>query len=277
MKHVKRRRLDIAKPHRLDRQLAEFIDLSYQEGEPMSYSGHLLSAIKRFHPELRLELPRASQYYRNWQRCYRPVRAIPAHWELVEALMGLALSQGQATFALLLAVGFNALLRTGELVGLTHRHLVIHDRGHGMSVILPGSKTSQGNPQVVLVQDRQLVSFAQSILEPRRKDLLWPPGPRQFRVQFAKMLTKLGFAPDDYSPYSLRRGGATWFFQSSLSMDATVARGRWSCSKTAKQYIDEGTSQLAQVFFTPLQRSRIRLWRLEGMRLRQEGRKWKRQ
>lgn len=104
LKHVKRRRLDIAKPHRLDRQLAEFIDLSYQEGEPMSYSGHLLSAIKRFHPELRLELPRASQYYRNWQRCYRPVRAIPAHWELVEALMGLALSQGQAAFALLLAV-----------------------------------------------------------------------------------------------------------------------------------------------------------------------------
>ena len=91
------------------------------------------------------------------------------------------------------------------------------------------------------------------------------------------MLTKLGFAPDDYSPYSLRRGGTTWFFQSSLSMDATVARGRWSCSKTAKQYTDEGTSQLAQVFFTPLQRSRIRLWWLEGMRLRQEGRKWKRQ
>ena len=52
LNHVKRRRLDIAKPHRLDRQLAEFIDLSYQEGEPMSYSGHLLSAIKRFHPEL---------------------------------------------------------------------------------------------------------------------------------------------------------------------------------------------------------------------------------
>ena len=170
-----------------------------------------------------------------------------------------------------------ALLRTGELLRLTHRRLVIHDRGHGMSVILPGSKTSQGNPQVVLVQDRQLVSFARSILAPRRKDLLWPAGPRQFRVQFAKMLTKLGFAPDDYSPYSLRRGGTTWFFQSSLSMDATVARGRWSCSKTAKQYTDEGTSQLAQVFFTPLQRSRIRLWWLEGMRLRQEGRKWKRQ
>ena len=38
----------------------------------------------------------------------------------------------------------------------------------------------------------------------------------------------------------LRRGGATWHFQSSLSLDATVARGRWSCSRTARAYIDEG-------------------------------------
>ena len=53
-------------------RLAEFIDLSYQEGEPLSYAGHLLSAMKRFHPELRLELPRSSQYFRNWQRCYTP-------------------------------------------------------------------------------------------------------------------------------------------------------------------------------------------------------------
>ena len=57
-------------------RLAEFIDLSYQEGEPLSYAGHLLSAMKRFHPELRLELPRSSQYFRNWQRCYTPPRGL---------------------------------------------------------------------------------------------------------------------------------------------------------------------------------------------------------
>ena len=81
-KYVCRKKLSISKPHRLDRQVAEFIDLSYQEGEPMSYSGRLLSALKRFHPALRLELPIASHYFRNWQRCYVPSRAVPAHWEL---------------------------------------------------------------------------------------------------------------------------------------------------------------------------------------------------
>ena len=98
------------------------------------------------------------------------------------------------------------------------------------------------------------------------------------RIGFANcspLLRRLGFAEDDYTPYSLRRGGATWFFQSSLSLDATVARGRWSCNKTAKQYIDEGIFQLAQVSFTPVQRSRIRTWRLNFLRLRQGGRKRK--
>lgn len=121
LKYVSRKRLSISKPHRLDRQVAEFIHTSYQEGKPMSYSGHLLSALKRFHPALRLELPLASQYFRNWQRCYVPTRAVPAHWELVEAMMGLAHSRGLHSFALLVALGFNALLMTSEMLSLSHQ------------------------------------------------------------------------------------------------------------------------------------------------------------
>eukprot|EP00435_Cladocopium_sp_Y103_P066496 s82_g28.t1 len=36
------------------------------------------------------------------------------------------------------------------------------------------------------------------------------------------------FRPEDYTPYGLRRGGATWYFLESGSMDATLHRGRWS-------------------------------------------------
>ena len=75
---------------------------------------------------------------------------------------------------------------------------------------------------------------------------------------FASLLP--GFAENDYTSYRLRRGGATWYFQPSLSLDATVTRGRWPCGKTAKQYIDEGTSQLAQVNFSSIQRARVKSW-----------------
>lgn len=141
LKFAKRRRVQLRSSKALDKQLAEFIDVPYQEGEPISYAGHLLSAIKKFHPELRLVLPRASQLFRNWQRCYVPSRAVPASWDLVEALMGVALHQGESGFALLLALGFSCLLRTSEMLSLTHKHVVFHRNLNGISVILPGSKT----------------------------------------------------------------------------------------------------------------------------------------
>ena len=274
LKYVNKHRLPLRNARSLDKQLAEFIDLSYQEGEPISYAGHLMSAIKRFHPQLRLSLPRSSQLFRNWQRCYVPSRALPASWDLVEGLMGLAFHDGQPTFALLLALGFNCLLRTSEMLSLTHRHVVFHPRQTGLSVVIPGSKTSQGNPQVLLVTDPQLVRLAKTIVQPTSDALLWTAGAHQFRRTFDGFLVRLQFSSGTYTPYCLRRGGATWYFQSSLSLDATVTRGRWSCSKTARQYIDEGTAQLAHASWMPSQWRTVRAWSrfLLKVRLRQEGR-----
>ena len=77
LQFTRKTNLPVTRPSQLDQELAEFIDNAYQEGEPISYAGHLLSAIKRFRPPLRLLLPTASQYFRNWQRCYTPSRAVP--------------------------------------------------------------------------------------------------------------------------------------------------------------------------------------------------------
>lgn len=209
LKFVRRRHLRISRPRQLDRQIAEFIDVSYQEGEPLSYAGHLLSAVKRFHPQLRLELPEASQFLRNWQRCYVPQRALPASWSLVEALMGYAFQRGEDYMGLLLGLGFCCLLRTSEMLAITHHHLVFHPRQKGLSVILPGSKTSQGNPQVLLVEDPWLVSLLRAKTSPTSTELLWPDGPHAFRALFAQLLEDAGFGPHDYTPYALRRGGAT--------------------------------------------------------------------
>eukprot|EP00438_Fugacium_kawagutii_P031800 Skav221085 [mRNA] locus=scaffold6458:44336:48337:- [translate_table: standard] len=207
-----------------------------------------------------LQLPISSQYYRNWQRSYQPARAVPASWELVEALMGAAFHRQQRHFALLLALGFNCLLRTSEMLAITHRHVVFRRNSRAISLVLPGSKTSQGNPQVLLVTDGPLVALARQMVRPASDRLLFPAGAYRFRQLFAECLVDLGFQRDDYAPYCLRRGGATWFFQCSLSYDATIARGRWACVRTARQYIDEGTMQLAHVAWTRAQRRLIKRW-----------------
>ncbi|CAK9037583.1 unnamed protein product [Durusdinium trenchii] len=81
-------------------------------------------------------------------------------------MMGLAHAQGYSEFALLLALGFNAMLRTSEMLSLSHQHVVPHRHGKGMSLIIPGSKTSQGNPQVLLVLDADLIAYASSLCRP---------------------------------------------------------------------------------------------------------------
>ena len=88
------------------------------------------------------------------------------------------------------------------------------------------------------------------------------PGAHAFRAWFSRLLEDAGFGPSDYTPYALRRGGATWWFQHTLSIDSVVARGRWACPRTAKSYVDEGTMQLANVTWTRAQRRRVR----EGQR-----------
>ena len=115
--------------------------------------------------------------------------------------MGLAHAQGYSEFALLLALGFNAMLRTSEMLSLSHQHVVPHRHGKGMSLIIPGSKTSQGNPQVLLVLDADLIAYASSLCRPGERSLLWSDGPHRFRQLFASLLRRLGFAEDDYTPY----------------------------------------------------------------------------
>eukprot|EP00438_Fugacium_kawagutii_P035474 Skav216655 [mRNA] locus=scaffold1255:486642:491056:- [translate_table: standard] len=127
---------------------------------------------------------------------------------------------------------------------------------------------------VMQVEDSGILHMASTLLasvSTRKKGrLLWPYGPHAFREAFQKGLLTLNFPRDSYHPYSLRRGGATWYYQTTLSLDATVTRGRWACVKTARQYIDEGTMQLAHVTWSKDQCRAIARWRRKGVRLRQE-------
>ena len=273
LRHLKKNDVSQLRVSKLDHQLSEFINSSFQEGGPISYSGHLLSALKRFHPELKLKLPVSTQFYRNWARSYTPKRAVPASWPLVEAMIAVALSRRQPSAGLLLALGFNCMLRTSEMLGLTFQHILLHQGSDSLSIVLPHAKTSDGNPQVLQVTDPGILALSRQLLSSlsrrQRRLLLWPLGPHAFRGFFQELLTTLGFPADSYLPYSLRRGGATFHYQATLSLDSTVTRGRWSCIKTARLYVNEGTAQLASLSWTSQQVRRVRQWRLKGLRLRQ--------
>ena len=245
----------------LDYVLAEYFNCMYQEGEPVSAAGHTLSGIKRFIPELRIQLPTASQYFRNWQRCHRPLRAVPISWELLQAMAAICWDQGSKPVALPLYIGFNCFLRTSEMLALQFCHLLPHHTKPEVAVVIPFSKTSHGNAEVLLVKDERLWRLTHALKAKKGITApLWAGTPGLFRSTWARLLECLEFRPDDYTPYGVRRGGATWYFLETASLDATLARGRWATSKTARSYIDDGTLTLANQHWSVAQRRNVRLW-----------------
>lgn len=254
-------RASLASPRKLDMALAEYLNCMYQEGEAVSAAGRTFSGIKRFIPELKLLLPAATQYFRNWQRCHRPLRAVPLSWELLQAMAAICWDQGSPSTALLLYVGFNCFLRTAEMLALQFCHLPPRHTKAEVAVVIPFSKTSNGNAQVLLVKDVNIWRLTTFLKRSHSSTaLLWAGTAAMFRNVWRQVLLCLDFRPDDYSPYGIRRGGATWYFLETASLDATLARGRWAVSKTARSYIDDGALTLSKQQWSARQRRNVKIW-----------------
>lgn len=136
---------------------------------------------------------------------------------------GLCFTLGYPAVALMLYVAFFCFLRTSELLGLQFLHLIPDRRSHRLTVIISFLKTSMGNPQVLVFEDKYVHALAVTVLSSRAPtEFLWASSPGKFRLFWHALLGALGFATTDYSPYGIRRGGATWFFLTTASMDATL-------------------------------------------------------
>ena len=74
---------------------------------------------------------------------------------------------------------------------------------------------------------------------------------------WARLLECLELRADDYTPYGIRRGGATWYFLETASLDATLSRGRWATTKTARSYVDAYPGPTAVVSGTKTRRQAL--------------------
>ena len=90
--------------------------------------------------------------------------------------------------------------------------------------------------------------------------MLWPLSLRKFHRTWKQLLRCLGFSPTSFSPYGIRRGGATYFFLTCGNIDTTVARGRWANARVARIYIDDGALALAEMRWTQPQKKAVRKW-----------------
>ncbi|CAK0876721.1 unnamed protein product [Prorocentrum cordatum] len=146
-----------------------------------------------------------------------------------------------------LLVGFTAFLRTTELLSLEKRHVRLFPESNTVFIALESTKTAgrKRAREAVHFVDRVILTLLQRAMCDLSDD---DPLVRQrggaFSRAFQALLKFTRLEHVGFQPYSLRRGGASWYFTKVQSMDATIVRGRWQNPRTARIYIEDSTAAL---------------------------------
>lgn len=236
--------------HRLlDELLARYLEHLWLDDINVTYAGHTLSAFRRFYPQLRFKLPVARQFFSNWKSIYVPRQAVPMPANVALAIAGAAIAVKDFVFAATLLLGFSAFLRTGEIAHLQVSHLQINESEGHIYVALPATKTSKQKMESVAVNDPLLASLLQAVLEDSSTSFLFGGSTTQFRQQLRIFTNFLHLGDQNFTGYSLRRGGASHAFANGSTFDQLLVKGRWQSVRTARQYLDSGRAALIQLQF----------------------------
>ena len=234
----------------LDRQVSQYLEHLWMDDVNVTYAGHLLSSLRRFHPQSRYRLPLSRQLFSNWKAIITPKQAVPMPATVVMGIAGAALSINDVPFAALVLVGFAAFLRTGEMTNLAAADVSVDVLTGRIILALPSTKTSRRMVDSVEVLDVKLAHLLQSVLQDRPSSPLAGLSPNQFRAKLATYLAFFSLQDVGFSAYSLRRGGASHAFASGVHFDALLLKGRWQSIRTARLYLDSGRASLVRMQFS---------------------------
>ena len=225
----------------VDAAVAVFLEHVFSEGEHKSLSNDTLAGLQFFMPSVRKRLYHSWKLCKVWHRLEPPQRAVPISPQLLAGLAGLAWAGGHQEIGAALLIGFDAMLRTGELIQLRMNHISFIKNRAILS--LPSTKTSKrsGNQEMVVVESLLANKALQQVVSRRPGGLLLPSGAAHFRRIFRGLCQ--AFDLDFHvTPYSLRRGGATYSFLRHGSMERCLLRGRWASSSSARVYLADAVA-----------------------------------
>ena len=239
----------------LDKLVADWIQQEFEDGTPLYLIADALSGLHHFEPYTRRKLVKSWRLYGIWRKFEVPCRAPPLPQDILLAMSGYCLQEGDLIMSALLLIGFHCLLRTGELLAIRPADFLVGP-DHGL-VTLPSSKSGLRNnsKESVSITDPTTLEVTKAMLEAKtalglHQTPCWDFSGSAFRSRFAAVLKALEVHDLNFKPYSLRRGGATWEMQQHGSMERVLVRGRWKTSTVARLYIADGLSLLPSLRMT---------------------------
>ena len=244
----------------LDEVLCEWIEAQWARGESVNFIGDALSGLHYYWPELKGRLRLAWKLFKQWRRVEAPSRAPPITVLLVRAIVCRAVERGELDFAALIALGFHALLRTGELLALRYCDLEFNLRCGVVSLEASKGGLRTGSKEAVALRDPCTLKLLDTLWACRKQfpgQKLWSSSGQAFRNQLQRYLRYFRVCHLEYKPYSLRRGGATFLLQQGVPLEAILLRGRWRSVSVARLYLEDGLAQLPSLRIPHLDLQRI--------------------
>ena len=242
----------------LDEVVAAWVEHAYAEGEHKSLVSNALAGLQFFLPQAVGKLKLSWKLAKVWQKLEPPLRVLPLAPLVVRAFAGAAVRMGYAAEAAAFLVGFDCMLRSGELYGLKRKDITFFENKAVLCLGQSKSGKRSGTNDMVIVESQLAAQWLQTASAQLRKSdkLLWR-GERFFRKLFNELILFFDIQ-GLFTIYSLRRGGATWNFLHHGSMEKTLLRGRWSSTSTARIYLQEAAATVSHLQLTLHQRSALR-------------------
>ena len=237
----------------LDPLLCEYLEHLWSSGQGRACASDTVAGLQDHDVKLKGHLQGAWRLLKTWSQHEIPSRAPPLPPHVLHALVGWCFFHQHVTFGVSLLLGYYGMLRTGEILTLRSSHVMCDASQNSLVVSLGLTKGGkrQGAAESVVVGYDMVVNVVR-----RWKSLAAPSTPfarnaAQWRAQFNEALQALNLGEYGFRPYSLRRGGATFWFSRHHSLDKILLQGRWQAAKTARIYINEGLSILAEMSLPP--------------------------
>lgn len=234
---------------KLDALVCDYLEHLWATGEGRALASDTVAGLQDSDVRLRGQLPGAWRLLKTWSINEIPNRAPPLPVHVLHAMVGWAFFHQRFTFGISLLLGYYGMLRTGEIIALRGSQLLTDPRNSKLILSLGLTKGGkrQGAAESAVIGYDMVVTFVQQWKLLASDHTPLAVSPANWRALFNDSLNALKLETYGFRPYSLRRGGATWWFSKHHSLDKILLQGRWQAPKTARIYINEGLSILAEM------------------------------
>lgn len=204
--------------------------------------------LRHYLPRKFTVLPYSDRMIKGWSRLTPSNSRLPLPWSVVVNMAGMLASEGMLRVAVGVLLAFECYLRINELLHLRVSDIFlpgdVSNALHGVSdqgsLRLRFTKT--GRDKYVTIRSKEIMQLLKHVrrgLGP--DDSLCGVKESMFRSLFKKVLDALDLKHLNFTPHSLRHGGATHDSLQDCSVDYIMERGRWAPnSPSAVRYMQSG-------------------------------------